>query len=109
MISPLPHPTELHAAPGQSDAIDACGHIRHQDETEGGAPVVYVPWQTWRLAPAVIWELIIRPTRYQTWRVWIIGDPEPLFYFCNQRGWLYAAHRCDRLDPELPAVEDVGP
>lgn len=102
----LPYPTALPAAPGQSDATDANGRI---DETPGGAPVLHLAWPVWPPAPVWIWELIIRPTAYQRWRVWIVGNPERLFHFCIRRGWPYLAHRCDCIDPALPGLEDVGP
>lgn len=105
----LPHPTLALPEPRHLDAIDAIGHIRRQDTTAGGAPVLHVPWLAWRLAPVIVWEVIVMPTAGERWRIWIVGDPEQVFYFCYRRGWPYAAHRRVSVDETLPAVEVINP
>ncbi len=104
----LPHPTVLPVEPRQLDAIDAIGRMRRSDTTAGGAPVLHMPWVSWRLAPVIIWEVIVMPEPSERWRIWIVGDPEQIFFFCQQRGWPYAAHRRAAIDEALPAFEDAG-
>ena len=105
----LPYSTVLPLEPRRLDATDAIGRIRRQDTTPGGAPVLHVAWWAWPLAPVVIWEVIVMPEPGERWRIWIVGDPEQIFFFCTQRGWPYAAHRRDRIDGALPAFEDARP